>query len=1072
MSHHGSFFHKPENALRRALELQNINQPDAALTLLHDVLSSRRHKTWSPVYEQVMILYLDLCLRRNKSREAKDGLHQYRNLSQSQAPGSLEIVIRHLLDKAEEKCRMAKEHADDVGQIHDGPSGSAGAGDEDAEQDQDAVDDLTTHKSIMLSTMSLDPEKTQRETAVVLPSIKFLWEAYRAVLDILRSNSKLEHLYHSAASGALNFCRTYKRRTEFRRFCDMLRQHLGNLQKYGSNQDIIDSKPNSKVRGWEGWTTESIEFHLQTRFQQLQTASSLHLYTEGFRTVEDIYNILQISHVQARKNITSSLPKAKLMATYYEKLTDLFWVSENYLFHAFAWYKYYTLCREYNKSMSQDQKQLMASTVLLATLCIPDTDKNVYGNQGNKKNPTKKNDQISKTVEDDMNNEKTARMATLLGFHTSQPTRAGLLEELNYKNLLNDVPDYLRDLYALLEESTDPLVMVAHARPLLDRLKKETNVVIIDENEDEEEEKEQTEDVAESHPLAQYVKPLTDVLLLKLLSNLSAAYHTVSLDHLRKLTTDLGLSFEDVEQGIVSSTQHSKTFSVRIDHRTKCLRFGSSSLESDEMRGQLTVLAKQLNQVCNMIEIPSEDFLLEKAKQRHEIFFHIQSQLQKEHEAVLKRKNEIEKRKEEVERLAQEKLREQKRAKYEKETAAKLEEQRRLAREQKMREKEKLIKIQKEIEQMEKKKYLKAMGKNTEEMGAEELETIDTVKLMKEHANVANKKKEEAERKLKEAVKKLDYMVRAVRIEEMPLVKSMFEQKVKKDRERYETETVVKAKRARAQWEIDVKEKELLQQFALFDFYAEFEKNSMGRREVLHDAACKEAEHNAEMEADERKYKRAVKRKEDEARAKADEAARIKGEQEKQKLDAEKARKEEERMKKAAEEEKRRQEEMARNDELQKREREKQASEVAPPPSRDLDAASSGKYQARRGHEGSSDRARFSTGGGSGRYDDSRGGGYGGGKYSRDGGGGGYGERRDRDGGGGGYGERRERDGGGGGYGERRDRDGGRGGGYGDGRERERSSGMGNFRDRDRERDGGNQRGSDRPEPTRNSRWN
>merc|ERR1712127_1006977 len=63
------------------------------------------------------------------------------------------------------------------------------------------------------------------------------------------------------------------------------------------------------------------------------------------------------------------------------------------------------------------------------------------------------------------------------------------------------------------------------------------------------------------------------------------------------------------------------------------------------------------------------------------------------------------------------------------------------------------------------------MGKNTEEMGAEELETIDTVKLMKEHADAANKKKEEAERKLREAVKKLDYMVRAVRIEEMPLVK-------------------------------------------------------------------------------------------------------------------------------------------------------------------------------------------------------------------------------------------------------------------------------------------------------------
>merc|ERR1712071_578573 len=201
---------------------------------------------------------------------------------------------------------------------------------------------------------------------------------------------------------------------------------------------------------------------------------------------------------------------------------------------------------------------------------------------------------------------------------------------------------------------------------------------------------------------------------------------------------------------------------------------------------------------------------------------------------------------------------EEMRLKAEKETATKLEEQRRLAREQKMREREKLVKIQKEMEQMEKKKYLKAMGKNTEEMGAEELETIDTVKLMKEHADAANKKKEEAERKLREAVKKLDYMVRAVRIEEMPLVKKKFEEKVQKDRERYENETVVKAKRAKAQWELDVKEKDALQEFAIYDFYSEFEKKGMARREILHTIACQEAERIAEMEADERKRKRAI----------------------------------------------------------------------------------------------------------------------------------------------------------------------------------------------------------------------
>jgi translation initiation factor 3 subunit A len=227
-------FHKPELALRRALELQGIHQNEAALSLLHEVLSSRRHRTWSPAYEQIMIAYLDLCLNMHKAREAKDGLHQYRNLAQSQAPGSLEKVIRYLLEKAEEQCSKAKAAADVAAIAVDTPSVLS-------HDDEDGIGP----QAILLSSMSTDPAKHQRDSLMVLPSLKFLWEIYRAVLDILRSNSKLEHVYHAAATGALRFCRVYERRTEFRRLCDMLRMHLGNLQKYGED---TSSKPNSKVR--------------------------------------------------------------------------------------------------------------------------------------------------------------------------------------------------------------------------------------------------------------------------------------------------------------------------------------------------------------------------------------------------------------------------------------------------------------------------------------------------------------------------------------------------------------------------------------------------------------------------------------------------------------------------------------------------------------------------------------------------------------------------------------------------------------------------------------------------------
>ena len=68
----------------------------------------------------------------------------------------------------------------------------------------------------------------------VTPWFKFLWETYRTVLDILRNNARLEALYAMTAARAFQFCLTYKRTTEFRRLCDILRNHLANLNKYGT----------------------------------------------------------------------------------------------------------------------------------------------------------------------------------------------------------------------------------------------------------------------------------------------------------------------------------------------------------------------------------------------------------------------------------------------------------------------------------------------------------------------------------------------------------------------------------------------------------------------------------------------------------------------------------------------------------------------------------------------------------------------------------------------------------------------------------------------------------------------
>lgn len=715
--------------------------------------------------------------------------------------------------------------------------------------------------------------------------------------------------------------------------------------------------------------------YLQTRFAQLETASALHRYTEGFRTVEDIYNILQISHARRKTNADAPPPKAKLMAAYYEKLTTLFWVSENHLFHGFAWYKHYTLCKEYNRGMSEDMKRMQASAVLLAALCIPPTPNN-SGKVESKQHG------IRSTMEDDIVKQKMARMATLLGFHTRNPTREALLTEIRSKNILEQVPQYLRDLYMLLEDTSDPLVMVDRARPLLDQLKQEVGATTTTDAEND--------DVSDT-TLGRYVAPLTHVLLLKLIVNLSAAYHTVSIDHLKKLTSGLDMTFEQVEKTVVQFTQ-TKTLSVRIDHRAGCLRFGDSELESDIMRSQLTVLSKQLFAV-NLILNPVD--LSNRIGERKSQLAAIRSNLSSEHAAILERKNFIEKRKEEAERLAQDKVKESLRIKAEEEAARKAEEDKRIAREQRLREQEKHKKIQVELENQEKKRFLVAMGKKTDDISEEQMAKIDTEALQKEHQAKIDKEKEDAEKKTKEAAKKLDYLVRAIRIEEIPLVKKKYEEKTKLDRDRYEKETIEKAKRAKEQWETDVKDKAALEEHSVFSYFDAFENAVMAGRKTKHAALCRVAEHEAEVAAEKAKFRRARRRKDEELKLKAEEEARLKDEEEREKAEAEARKKEEVRREKEAKEEEARQAERSRMDDERRR---SEAQPRAPP------GGGSGKYippSARaRGNGGNpDDRGRGYPGGG--RYDGPSGGG---GRDEQRGGYGGpsrVGGRDDRDGGGG-----------------------------------------------------------------------
>ncbi len=48
-------------------------------------------------------------------------------------------------------------------------------------------------EAVMLSTMTMESEKERADRDIMVPWLRFLWETYRAVLEVLRTMQKVSH---------------------------------------------------------------------------------------------------------------------------------------------------------------------------------------------------------------------------------------------------------------------------------------------------------------------------------------------------------------------------------------------------------------------------------------------------------------------------------------------------------------------------------------------------------------------------------------------------------------------------------------------------------------------------------------------------------------------------------------------------------------------------------------------------------------------------------------------------------------------------------------------------------------
>ncbi|PWA69667.1 eukaryotic translation initiation factor 3 subunit A [Artemisia annua] len=789
-------FAKPENALKRAEELINVGQKQDALQVLHDLITSKRYRAWQKTHEKIMFKYIELCVEMRRGRFAKDGLIQYRIICQQVNVTSLEEVIKHFMDLSTKKAELARSQAQ-------------------ALEDALDVDDLEADKrpeDLMLSYVSGEKGKDRSDRELVTPWFKFLWETYRTVLEILRNNSKLMALYADTAHRAFQFCKQYKRTTEFRRLCEIIRNHLANLNKYRDQRDRPDLT-----------APESLHFYLDTRFEQLKVATELELWQEAFRSVEDIYGLT---------SMVKKMPKSSLMAVYYAKLTEIFWISSSHLYHAYAWFKLFLLQKSFNKNLNQKDLQLIASSVLLAALSAPPYD----------------HLKTASHLEIEHDKERNMRMYNLIGFNIDAKletrevlSRSSLLADLVSKGVMTYVTQEVKDLYHLLENEFMPLDLASKVQPLLAKIAKLGGKL----------------SSASSVPevqLAHYVPALEKVATLRLLQQVSHVYQTMKVETLSKMIPFF--DFSAVERISVDAVKHS-FISMKVDHMKGAIIFGDLGFQSDILQDHLSVLAVNLNKSRSMI-YPSQT----KASKLSAMLPSLADIVDKEHKKLLARKSIIEKRKEEQERhlLEMEREEETKRLKLQKKTEEA--EKKRLATEFEERKHERIRKEIEEREREEAQAIINEVGKRIKKKGKKPIiegENVTKQALMEIAMQEQVRERQEMEKKMQKLTKTMDHFERAKREEAAPLIEAAFQRRLADEQLLHEREQQLEVELSRERHDGDVQEKRRLTR--VLEHKKEFQERVENRRKLEFNRMKAEREERLSQVLKARNEERDIKRK-------------------------------------------------------------------------------------------------------------------------------------------------------------------------------------------------------------------
>ena len=491
-----------------------------------------------------------------------------------------------------------------------------------------------------------------------------------------------------------------------------------------------------------------------------------------------------------------------MMANYYEKLTKIFLMSGNALYHAAAWGKFYAVTTTIG-GKSEEELSRLAGQVLVSALAVPVNQKS------------------EESVEEVKG--RTGRLTSLLGL-SKTPTRTGLLRDaVSFnafqhvgafltdiqlsRNVLKLTSESIRSLYNILEVTFDPLTLCVEVAPLFRAL-------------------------SEDASYAPYLPLLQRALLSRLISQLAQVYSSITIENLLSLLQPLREALaegsgdstiyepEQIEAYIMRGT-HKGELNVRVDHASGTLDFvddpfsgfdntqvATSSTHgivvqpsaASHVRTRLSGIATALNHALTILEpppVPTAD------EQRARIAALVTA-ADAERKALQLRRAIVARRRELLSELAARKEKEEQSRRSEESRLAKYDESRRAVEDARRRE---IERARAEIQQR-RNEEARQLAQSLRERGnlkvdidvsrvkgcdnnrlfilLQDVENLNTDSLMRLQVEQLEKEKREREARLRVISKRIDHTERAYRQEERPLLAKDYELQQASDRSTFE----------------------------------------------------------------------------------------------------------------------------------------------------------------------------------------------------------------------------------------------------------------------------------------------